>query len=359
MTQESTEPPAGAPATTLERLRTNCKVLDALTDGGLATGTITQIFGEKALGKSILSLQCALSAVSAGHSALVLDTEQSYFSYLAPYWVPRLSQKLGQDFDLRNLKLEKVPKRATAGKGDKRKEPASRSQVITTLSSALNQLGITYTESEVGSMADLVCPEFQVQLDEVKGPSAMVIQQPDVIDLLSLHGVVAEKEVSEGGRVSLKMKRTPVYDSVLRQVIKETKVKLLVYDSISAPFKSTFPNTQDLPARSAGMAMILSHAQRLCVEFGIAVVVVSHVSIDPMHEWDRRPYGGVMLGHEAKFSFELTKGTSKRNKDAEEVNPEERDDEDKELRRIWVQRHPAMGEYAKFGYARVDGEGFH
>ena len=105
--------------------------------------------------------------------------------------------------------------------------------------------------------------------------------------------------------------------------------------------------------------MILSHAQRLCVEFGIAVVVVSHVSIDPMHEWDRRPYGGVMLGHEAKFSFELTKGASKRNKEAEEINPEERDDEDKELRRIWVQRHPAMGEYAKFGYARVDAEGFH
>ena len=50
----------------LERLRTNCKVLDTLTDGGLATGTITQIFGEKALGKSILSLQAALSAVSSG-----------------------------------------------------------------------------------------------------------------------------------------------------------------------------------------------------------------------------------------------------------------------------------------------------
>jgi RecA/RadA recombinase len=359
MTEAASEEAKQAPVGALERLPTNCKVLDTLTDGGLATGTITQIFGEKALGKSILSLQAALSAVSSGHSALVLDTEQSYFSYLAPYWVPRLSAKLGQDFQLKHLKLEKVPKRAGSGRGDKKKEPATRSQVITSLSNALNQLGIVYSESEIGSMADLVCPEFQLQLDDVKGPSAMVIQQPDVIDLLSLHGVVAEKEVSEGGRVTLRLKRTPVYESVLRQVIKETKVKLLIYDSISAPFKSTFPNTQDLPARSAGMAMILSHAQRLCVEFGIAVVVVSHVSIDPMHEWDRRPYGGVMLGHEAKFSFELTKGASKRNKDADEINPEERDDEDKELRRIWVQRHPAMGEYAKFGYSRVDGEGFH
>src|SRR5271156_2437735 len=181
MTQEeSAEAPSVSSVPSLERLPTNCKVLDTLTDGGLATGTITQIFGEKALGKSILSLQAALSAVSSGHSALILDTEQSYFSYLAPYWVPRLSAKLGQDFQLKNLKLEKVPKRAASGRGDKKKEPATRSQVITTLGNALNQLGIVYSESEIGSMAVLVCPEFQLQLDDVKGPTAMVIQQPDV-----------------------------------------------------------------------------------------------------------------------------------------------------------------------------------
>ena len=78
-----------------------------------------------------------------------------------------------------------------------------------------------------------------------------------------------------------------------------------------------------------------------------------------MHGWDRRPYGGVMLGHEAKFSFELTKGTSKRNKEAEEINPEERDDEDKEPGASGSRGTRRWAEYAKFGYARVDGEGFH
>ena len=43
-----------------------------------------------------------------------------------------------------------------SGRGDKKKEPASRSQVITTLGSVLNQLGIVYSESEIGSMADMV-----------------------------------------------------------------------------------------------------------------------------------------------------------------------------------------------------------
>jgi len=55
---------------------------------GLSTGTITQIFGEKALGKSILSLQAAFSTVANGSSAIILDTEQSYFSYLVEYRRP-------------------------------------------------------------------------------------------------------------------------------------------------------------------------------------------------------------------------------------------------------------------------------
>ena len=66
----------------IDRIQTGCKAIDTLMHGGLATGTITQIFGEKALGKSILSLQAACSAVAEGHSAIILDTEQSYFSYL-------------------------------------------------------------------------------------------------------------------------------------------------------------------------------------------------------------------------------------------------------------------------------------
>lgn len=141
-----------------------------------------------------------------------------------------------------------------------------------------------------------------------------------------------------------------------RKIIRETNAKLLVYDSISAPFKASFPSTQDLPARSAGLAMLLAHSQRLCVEFGIAVVVISHVSIDPVKAWYRRPYGGVILGHEAKFSFELTKGTAKRNAEANAVNPEDGNDSAKAF---WVARHPATEEYSKFGFAQMDEEGFH
>jgi RecA/RadA recombinase len=333
----------------MDRILTGCKALDTLTDGGLPTGTITQIFGEKALGKSILSLQAGFATVAGGNSAIILDTEQSYLSYLVPYRKAGLEKRYGKA-EVKELKLERVPKRQ-----DKRnKQPLTRSELVTTLSSSLTKLGVAYTDRHMSAIADILSPEFQIELDGTE-PSVMLLQMPDIIEMLALHGSETEKTVSEGGRVELRLRSTPTYQSALHQIIEQTHAKLLVYDSLSAPFKSTFPNTQDLPARSAGLAMLLSHAQRLCVEFGIAVVVTSHASIDPIKAWDRRPYGGITLGHEAKFSFELTKSSSKRNKEATAINPE---DETEDGRAIWVQRHPAMADYSQMGFANIDDEGF-
>ena len=333
----------------MERISTLCKAVDDLLGGGLPTGTITQVFGEKALGKSIFSYQAACSAVAGGKSAIILDTEQSYLSYLLPYRQAGMGKRLGMEVPSVELKLERVA-RATG----KKKGP-SRGELLTTIAAALDRLGVSYSDAHLGPIADILCPSFSVEIP-TKGPSVFLLQTPEVVDLLNLHGVDATKEVSSGGRVELRLRQTPTYESVLRMAIRETGARLLVYDSISAPFKSSFPSTQDLPARSAGMAMILSHAQRLCVEFDIAVLVVSHVSIDPIKAWNRRPYGGVILGHEAKFSLELTKSGAKRNGEAESENEDEKTEHG---RAFWVARHPAMQEYSKFGYANIDEEGFH
>jgi len=333
----------------MERIPTQCKDVDDLLDGGLATGTITQLFGEKALGKSIFSHQAACSTVAGGHSAIILDTEQSYSSYLLPYRQAGMNRRFGKEVGAHELRLERVTKSAGKKKG------ATRGELLTAIGATLDRLGVSYTDAHLGPIADILCPTFTVEVP-TKDPSVFILQTPEVVDLLNLHGVDANKEVSSGGRVELRLRQTPTYDSVLHSIIRETNARLLVYDSISAPFKSPFPSTQDLPARSAGLAMILSHAQRLCVEFGIAVLVVSHVSIDPIKAWNRRPYGGTILGHEAKFSLELTKSTAKRNGEAEADNKDERTDRG---RAFWVARHPAMEEYSRFGFANIDDEGFH
>ncbi|MDA4123203.1 MAG: hypothetical protein OK456_08505 [Thaumarchaeota archaeon] len=336
----------------MPRIQTQCKAIDTLLDGGLATGTINHIFGEKALGKSIVSFQSACATVAAGSSAIIVDTEQSYDSYLVPYWKAAFANRFGKEMPIVKVSLERAPK--TSGK----KKTMTRGQVMSAFSNTLDQLGVAYSDSHLKTLTDIISPELHADLPELDGPAVMILQVPDAVDLLALHGHNVRKEVSEGGRVEVRLQSTPVYESVLHDMIQKTGAKLLIYDSISAPFKATFPNTQDLPARSASLAMTLTHAQRLCVEFGIAVCVVSHVSIDPIKAWDRRPYGGVILGHEAKFCLELTKGTAKRNTNAECVDPDPEVDREK-VKAFWVARHPAMEEYSKFGLAPVDKEGFH
>jgi RecA/RadA recombinase len=335
----------------MEHLKTDCFAVDSLTDGGLATGTVTQIFGEKALGKSIVSFQAACALAASGGSAVILDTEQSYSGYLLPYWREKMPKRFGKEFTVAEVTLEKAPKVSP------KKKPVTRGQVITAMDAALSQLGVSYTDAHLGAAVDIFSPDFYVELPS-KGPSVLVFQVPEVSALLHLHGIDAAIEVSSGGRVELKMRQTPSYQSALHHIIQETGAKLLVYDSISAPFKAAFPSTQDLPARSSGLAMLLAHAQRLCVEFGIAVLVTSHVSIDPINPWDRIPYGGVIIGHDAKFSLELTKATASRNKSG---NPSalNSDDEKKSNKAFWAARHPALEEYSRFAYAKQDEEGFH
>jgi RecA/RadA recombinase len=335
----------------MEHLKTECNAVDSLTDGGLATGTITQIFGEKALGKSIISFQAGCSVAASNGSAIILDTEQSYSSYLVPYWRDRMAKRFAKELSVTEVKLERVPKVSP------NRKPVTRGQLLTAVDAALGHLGVPHTAAHLSAVADIFSPDFTVELPP-NGPSVLIFQTPEVVDLLNLHGIDAAKEVSSGGRVELKMRQTPTYHSALYQIIRETGAKLLVYDSISAPFKSSFPSTQDLPARSAGLAMLLAHAQRLCIEFGIAVLVTSHVSIDPINPWDRIPYGGVILGHDAKFSLELTKSSASRNKDGspEPINPDEKMTSTKAF---WAARHPAMEEYTRFAYTRLDDEGFH
>jgi RecA/RadA recombinase len=339
----------------MDKIQTGAKALDLMTDGGLSTGTITQIFGEKALGKSILSLQAAYSTVAAGSSAVILDTEQSYFSYLVEYRRPGFEKRFGDKIKVKELTLERATRSSK-----KKDQPASRSELVTAISATLDRIGVAYNDNHMSAIADVLSPDYTVNLDGADEPSIFIVQMPEIIDLLALHGNDVQKIVSEGGRVELRLKSTPIYQSALHHIVEATKAKLLVYDSLSAPFKSAFLGTQDLPARSAGMAILLAHAQRLCVEYDIAVVVTSHASINPIKAWDRgRPYGGITLGHEAKFSFELTKHTSKRNDDAKAVNPEDKIKPDVDGRAFWVHRHPALEDFSRYGHAYIDDEGFH
>jgi DNA repair protein RadB len=61
--------------TMIKRLPTGSKVLDGLLGGGFESGTITQLFGEPASGKTNICLQLAVNTLRAGRRVVYIDTE--------------------------------------------------------------------------------------------------------------------------------------------------------------------------------------------------------------------------------------------------------------------------------------------
>jgi len=81
------------------RLTTGSKALDELVGGGVETQTITELYGEYGVGKSILCHQLSVNVqlpVEKGGldgSALYVDTEQTF----RPEWIVRMAEHLGLD----------------------------------------------------------------------------------------------------------------------------------------------------------------------------------------------------------------------------------------------------------------------
>jgi len=68
--------------TLIKRLPTGSKALDGLLGGGFESGTISQIYGEPASGKTNICLQLAVNTLRAGKYVIYIDTEDSQLTAL-------------------------------------------------------------------------------------------------------------------------------------------------------------------------------------------------------------------------------------------------------------------------------------
>lgn len=326
----------------MERINTECEALDLLTDGGLPVGTLTQLFGEKSVGKSLLSLQAAFNCAGKFGTAVIIDTEQSYNSYLLPYWKERFESRFSKKV---NLAFPKINHELL----QKRKQ-VPRSHIVSSIEKLLSDIGIKLSDSQISEITNIILNNITIDIEQ-KEDQIIILEVPELRDIFFLHGFDCTIEVSEGGRIELRLRRQPITPSPLEQLIEKVKAKIVVYDSISAPLKSVFSGTADLPARSTALSMVLNTAQRLCSKYSLSVLANSHLSVNPIQAWERHPFGGAIIGYEAKFSFEITKVNAKRNENAECVN---QDKKDRASRTIWVQRHPAVEEYSKYGFCIIN-----
>ncbi len=58
-----------------ERISTGCSALDELLGGGVERGTVTQLYGPPAAGKTNVALSTAVQVAAAGGTAVYIDTE--------------------------------------------------------------------------------------------------------------------------------------------------------------------------------------------------------------------------------------------------------------------------------------------
>jgi DNA repair protein RAD51 len=89
-----------------------------------------------------------------------------------------------------------------------------------------------------------------------------------------------------------------------------TKFALLIVDSATALYRTDFQGRGELSARQMHLAKFLRSLQKLCDEFGIAVVFTNQVvaTVDGMPGCDKKPIGGHIVAHASQTRLYLRKG---------------------------------------------------
>jgi hypothetical protein len=333
-----------------ERVSTGSPDLDGLLDGGMPRSSLVQLFGLKALGKSILSFQTAVKNAAEGHSSVIVDTELGYINNIVPHWLGPLNDRFKSD-----AKVVKVEARRTYD--DSKKKRSSEAFLREALANVLRQAQLSPTEQQLTEALNVFAPGLKLEAKEEAGTCIYVVEAPALVDLLSLHGLKVEIMVSEGGRVEVRLQPHGFSDpqfSPLGRFLAEREATFLVYDSISAPMKAVFAGTQDLPARSSSLALLLGQVQRICNSLSLSVLAVNHITVHPINPAWSHPYGGLIVGYDFKYVFHLEKAPSESK--LEEVplaNPGSKGN-----RLVWAYRHPRLEEYGSASLLQLDEDGF-
>jgi len=328
------------------------EAFDAMLGGGLPTASLVQIFGLKALGKSIMCLQAAVKNASEGRSTLIVDTELGYANNVAPHWLGPLNERFKVKAKLEVTKVER------AFEDTKRRKP-SEAFIREALVNALRQVQVAPTDQQLTEAVCMFMPYIKLTASSGDKASIYLTEAPGLVDLLALHGARVEILVSEGGRVEVRLQPHGLLDprySPVGRFVKEKEVSLVIYDSVSAPMKAVFAGTQDLPARSSSLALLLGQVQRLCGEMELAVLAINHISVHPHNPAWTHPYGGLIVGYDFKYVFHLEKAPSESKlQEFPITNP---DRIGKANRLLWSYRHPREEEYGSAALLNLDEWGF-
>lgn len=271
---------------------------------GLPVSSILGLFGPRASGKTILSIQLGFDVMSQlddGGNVMYIDTEGNYHAFVS--WIDRFSKVYGIDCDM--------------------------------ISGSYNK-------------DDGV--EFEDDDSESDSCKFYVVDIRDIENLLSFVGTGLSLDVQKS-----KIDVTPdpdtwvsrFEDSELGILLADKGICYMVLDSISNPLKKFPTQQQNFPARATTGYNILLQLQQAAKIYSMPVVCITHQSNNPTRTWERPNFaGGMAIGYNFKFNlFMSRKRTQRTTKTLKRSS---------NVAEVWIERAPDKPAWDESGYVEIE-----
>jgi len=223
--------------------KTGCSTIDLLLGNGIPQGTITAIYAESGIGKTILGAQLVLAEISQlGKDVIVIETEgnreEDYLEILY-----RFKDRWG------------------------------------------------LTESEIRKHL-----HFYPVISDFMGESRAMI---DLLKMVGYDAIIEQSKKGDKYSITFKECKPKLKEKDL------SNSGLLIIDSLTEPLKATIGHkSQNLPARSELISRFFYKLISLGYNYGLAVLIIHHASVNPMQVYGRdfgKPYGGDEVLYNSKY----------------------------------------------------------
>ena len=258
--------------------------------GGLAI----HIYGPPKVGKSILCYQLVYELVTGGYgNALYIDTEAAFTNAFQPVWVKRFKERFGKEITVEKVEVIKYARK----RSDKR-------EILKIFETVLNDLGISYSKMDLEKAIEIFLKKIEIKAPKQEN-AVYVIEENDIIRLLSFLGIEAELDMSKE-KMEFKVKKVIDIDaSPLSKFIKEHNIKVVVVDSIGMVIKRLRSDLASLPARAQALNHFIGGLTALTSHYSLVFIATNHESKAPQgfHSYF---FGGSPVGYGFKFSFYMS-----------------------------------------------------
>jgi len=208
---------------------------------------------------------------------------------------------------------------------------------------------VVRSEASFDTVAMYWVPKFSEKF-EVK-PKILVVSAPDAVSMMKLHGDIVDIRLQKatGGKGKLVFDIIESTESQISKLIKENNVRVLIYDSLTAPIHRSFPaKRENFGARADCIKRLAYHMTLICDEYDVAIITTHHESIDPTNPYIKPKMATQgTLGYEFGFIMYIEK--------MESVSLARKG---YEARKLWVVRAPHKPEWGDNALVLLGPEGF-